>query len=77
MSIQSHPTWVRELKPVFTRIITPVFVSHPTWVRELKQFNLGKWPSNDVSHPTWVRELKHDTEDWSEGGEEVAPHMGA
>ena len=33
---ESHPTWVRGLKPVVSMVLMNHFVSHPTWVRGLK-----------------------------------------
>ena len=34
---ESHPSWVRGLKPTLLDILTSMQVSHPSWVRGLKQ----------------------------------------
>ena len=34
---QSHPLWVRGLKPLIIVVGVIVWVSHPLWVRGLKQ----------------------------------------
>ena len=36
LNMQSHPTWVRGLKPSISNIMKTNFKSHPTWVRGLK-----------------------------------------
>ena len=36
-NMQSHPTWVRGLKPLDLNDYAPKIRSHPTWVRGLKQ----------------------------------------
>lgn len=33
--IQSHPVWVRGLKPLFFNLSTQVIESHPVWIRGL------------------------------------------
>ena len=40
LNMQSHPTWVRGLKPHTKRMKAPHSGSHPTWVRGLKLFLL-------------------------------------
>ena len=37
IDVQSHPTWVRGLKPYQRLLIMDKLPSHPTWVRGLKQ----------------------------------------
>ncbi len=36
-NIQSHPVWVRGLKPHINTMSKPQVESHPVWVRGLKQ----------------------------------------
>ena len=36
LNMQSHPTWVRGLKPIHCQEVNPNEQSHPTWVRGLK-----------------------------------------
>ena len=55
----SHPTWVRGLKHVKTKVKTALCKSHPTWVRGLKLVNSTLQGLRYMSHPTWVRGLKH------------------
>ena len=55
---QSHPTWVRGLKPKSLREPLRLEVSHPTWVRGLKRFLGQMCTKYTPSHPTWVRGLK-------------------
>ena len=58
MTEQSHPTWVRGLKPN-TQLFPNIYAtSHPTWVRGLKRAHYGFNAVHDESHPTWERGLK-------------------
>ena len=50
--VQSHPTWVRGLKPSNQNLNKNMYVSHPTWVRGLK---LGRF---DVEHYQHSRTLR-------------------
>ena len=36
LNMQSHPTWVRGLKPIVMNCVKSIMWSHPTWVRGLK-----------------------------------------
>ena len=57
--LQSHPTWVRGLKPLYRVKDGYCFTSsHPTWVRGLKLVRQLHVCNRLVSHPTWVRGLK-------------------
>ena len=38
LNMQSHPTWVRGLKPMARKAKFWSMKSHPTWVRGLKPF---------------------------------------
>ena len=51
--------------------------SHPTWVRGLKLDVLLQLGIRLLSHPTWVRGLKPVTLTEEQGGEQVAPYVGA
>ena len=42
VSIESHPTWVRGLKPLGLLLVITLLLSHPTWVRGLKHIYLFK-----------------------------------
>ena len=55
---ESHPTWVRGLKPKHLAAVIQPRRSHPTWVRGLKHFLMVLLLLNLLSHPTWVRGLK-------------------
>ena len=61
---ESHPTWVRGLKPRVSLLSTLRSSSHPTWVRGLKLTAYVGFHLLNVSHPTWVRGLKPAECDW-------------
>ena len=58
LNMQSHPTWVRGLKPSSAWTPLKGFASHPTWVRGLKLLVCFYLAMCERSHPTWVRGLK-------------------
>ena len=41
-TIESHPAWVRGLKPIRAQGVTLKIESHPAWVRGLKLGYIGK-----------------------------------
>ena len=56
--IQSHPEWVRGLKPFERNKVTTIRGSHPEWVRGLKLMYGIDHINQQTSHPEWVRGLK-------------------
>ena len=56
--LESHSTWVRELKSDSAWSKRHRQQSHSTWVRELKSLVSGTLEGTSESHSTWVRELK-------------------
>ena len=61
---ESHPVWVRGLKPYASAALPIRTGSHPVWVRGLKLEPLNTPSSADESHPVWVRGLKHRVPPW-------------
>ena len=55
---ESHPSRVRELKLVGSRVLVVELQSHPSRVRELKRYDYENYALKRVSHPSRVRELK-------------------
>ena len=51
MFLQSHPSWVRELKHGGEPAYITVPWSHPSWVRELKQLANAKKTEEDAVAP--------------------------
>ena len=41
LSLESHPSWVRGLKPIQRGTSTKEKLSHPSWVRGLKLSGIG------------------------------------
>ena len=65
--MQSHPSWVRGLKPPPLLYLSKGRPSHPSWVRGLKRPD--SYPREIIltSHPSWVRGLKPAQVDvWSQ-----------
>ena len=76
--MQSHPSWVRGLKPTEPLKGLSAKLSHPSWVRGLKH-GMRRLPphAKEWSHPSWVRGLKHLVPTEKEGQTDVAPLVGA
>ena len=75
--VQSHPTWVRGLKPKEMTAIVENAMSHPTWVRGLKLVDAQIDNVKAESHPTWVRGLKPMFLVVTHRVSHVAPYVGA
>ena len=56
--MQSHPSWVRGLKPFVGGDLSLIALSHPSWVRGLKLWVFLLKSIVNPSHPSWVRGLK-------------------
>ena len=57
LNMQSHPTWVRGLKPAQADMARMSIASHPTWVRGLKQILLTNTSSKSFVAPyvgAWI-----------------------
>ena len=74
---QSHPTWVRGLKPIVSVTACVALPSHPTWVRGLKHGRGKGKDRHKQSHPTWVRGLKPVAGNDKYKMLDVAPYVGA
>ena len=61
--MQSHPSWVRGLKPQPKQDgVAKTRKSHPSWVRGLKHDATIAYTDSIKSHPSWVRGLKHQNQ---------------
>ena len=77
LTIESHPMWVRGLKPPTRQEEAARYLSHPMWVRGLKPLRDCIPPRAGRSHPMWVRGLKPEETIQSERLRGVAPYVGA
>ena len=74
---QSHPSWVRGLKPFNTFVKYSYCKSHPSWVRGLKLIGILSHNKSIRSHPSWVRGLKPYLVGLKPEGGKVALLVGA
>ncbi len=74
---ESHPAWVRGLKPSITVTLVSYAPSHPAWVRGLKPHQQPGGRRLGKSHPAWVRGLKLRIGRGAAQSDAVAPRVGA
>ena len=73
----SLPSWERGLKHVAIMENISVHQSLPSWERGLKPYVVGIYTTAHASLPSWERGLKLQRTEQSQGGNQVAPLVGA